>query len=423
MAALAPASNTNSMMQIGYTLTSTLSFLGIPSICVLYGGDRSLTRSLGLSWTVAGPVCLLWNLIAFSMIFGGSIPTGVIGDTKYAPIDKVGTELSFPYYSFMFAMTASSIIVGGAGASSGLKLGAFQFIMVGSLLLTYAPLAHWFWNAGSGSSQPGWAWKWGIIDFAGGMVLHGYAGTAVLVLGLLSKERRVKIDYGSSVHILAALGFCVGKQALQVSGGSIDGQWTSLGAFNTIVGAYAGAITFNVANVLLPRDGGALFSGSASAASAVKGALVGTVTMTAGAAYQEPEYAVLSTVCAASLVYVFDYLTQWVDVAGFDCFVMHGVSGFVGSAMVGLFANNKGGRIFVLGSPYAANYAGAFFGNPRQLGLQLAGVALTLMLTVVMTAGLYAVVHLLYMPFGGAWEAATERDGARERQGATAEPQ
>jgi Amt family ammonium transporter len=406
-----------STLGIGYTLTSTLAFAGIPSICILYGGDRLASAGLGLSWTIAGPISLLWGVVAFSLAYGKSIPTGVIGGTTYAPIDTVGNDLSFPYYAFMFAMTASAIIVGGAGAASGLKSAAFQLIMMGSLLLNYAPLAHWFWNAGSASSPPGWAWRFGVIDFAGGCVIHGYAGTAVLVLGLLSKARRVKIDYGSPITILAALGFFVGKQALQVSGGSIDGQWSSLGAFNTLVAAYAGAITFNVANVLLPRDGGAPLSGAATAASAVKGALVGTVTMTAGAGYQQPGYAVLSTVCAASLVYAVDYLTRGVDVAGFDCFVMHGVSGFVGSAVVGLFANNKGGRLFTLGSPYAQNYAGAFFGNPRQLGLQLAGVAFTLLLTTAVTVGLYAVAHVVMLPFGGAWE---KKEGAGGR-GAPAE--
>jgi Amt family ammonium transporter len=378
---------------------SILSFVAIPSVCVIYGGRENISRSLGLSWSVAAPISLLWGVVAFSMVYGKSDTSGVVGGLTFATINKVGSDLTIPYYSFMYAMTAMAIIVGGAGAHSGLRTAPFQLFMAGSLLLNYAPLAHWFWNAN------GWAFKWGVIDFAGGMVLHGYAGTAVLVLGLLSKSARERPELSSAASILAALGFFVGKQALQAAGGSSDGQWSSLGAYNTIIGAYGGALVFNVLGAAAPLGGGGAFKGAAGASNAVKGALVGTVTMTAGAAYQEPLWAVLSTVAASAIVYAVDYFSQRVDVAGVDCFVMHGVAGFVGSAMAGLFANNKGGRLFVLGSPYAQNYAGAFFGSARQLGLQLAGVAFTFLLTVAMTAGLLVVVHAVFLPFGGAWEA------------------
>ena len=239
------------------------------------------------------------------------------------------------------------------------------------------------------------------------MVLHGYAGTAVLILGLLSRGERTKIDYASATTILAAIGFFVGKQALQVSSGSIDGAWSSLGAFNTIVAAYAGAVTYNLANVVLPKEG-APFSGTASTASAVKGAMVGTVAVAAGAGYLQPEYAVLSTVCSCAVVFVLDFLTKSVNVAGFDCFLSHGVSGFVGAAMIGLFANNKDGRLFKMVSPYAQNYVGAFFGNAQQLAYQCAGISTTILLTAVMTLGLYGLVYLVMIPFGGVWEETEE---------------
>jgi len=283
--------------------------------------------------------------------------------------------------------------------------------MLGSLLLNYCPLAFWFWNVGAASGTqlyaPGWGWSYGIIDYAGGMVLHGYAGTAVLILGLLSKGSRTEMDYGSVSSILAAIGFFVGKQALQVSSAGTDGAWSSLGAFNTIVAAYAGAITYNVASIVLPKSG-ALFKGAITSSSSVKGALVGTVAMAAGAAYLEPEYAVLSTVCSATVVYVIDHLTKGVNVAGFDCFMTHGMSGFVGSAMIGLFANNKDGRLYALSSPYAQNYVGGFFGSSIQLAKQCAGISTTILLTAVMTTGLYALVHIVMLPFGGAWEAKEE---------------
>jgi ammonia channel protein AmtB len=203
----------------------------------------------------------------------------------------------------------------------------------------------------------------------------------------------------------------VGKQALQLSSGSSDGQISSLGAFNTIVGAYAGAMTFNVANVVLPREGGAgLFRGTVSASSTVKGALVGTVSIASSAAYVQPEYAVLSSVAASALVFVVDYLTKGVNVAGFDCFLMHGFSGFLGAALAGLFPSNRNFRLFKMSSPYVANYVGAFFGNPMQLAKQFVGISFAILLTTVMTVGLYGLVHLVWLPFGGAWEDAPRHD-------------
>ena len=174
--------------------------MGIPSICVLYGG-KDVAKSLGLSWAVAAPASIMWGLIVYSLIYGKSIASGVIADDTFGTIDKIGGgDYSFVYYSFMFAMTALvfplmvmmiagggaagpgigaawaaggararafslfsrtsththtthahnanrlSIIIGGIG--SGMKRNAFQLFMLGSLLLNYAPLAFWFWNTG-----------------------------------------------------------------------------------------------------------------------------------------------------------------------------------------------------------------------------------------------------------------------------------
>jgi ammonia channel protein AmtB len=81
----------------------------------------------------------LWGLIVYSMIFGEGIPSGVIGGTTFATINKLamGGNLSFVYYSFMFAMTALAIIIGGSGL--GMKTLPFQLFMAATLLLNYAP--------------------------------------------------------------------------------------------------------------------------------------------------------------------------------------------------------------------------------------------------------------------------------------------
>jgi ammonia channel protein AmtB len=175
-----------------------------------------------------------------------------------------------------------------------------------------------------------------------------------------------------------------------------------------------------VASVVLPKEGG-FMTGSANAASAVRGALVGTVAMASGAALQEPEWAVLSNVCSCAVVYLIDWLTAKVDVAGFDCFMTHAVGGFVGSAMTGLFANNLNNRLYKLAT-LPQGYAGAFFGGGgKQLAYQCAGISVTILLTVVMTIGIYALVHVVMIPFGGAWEEKEGEEGPPPLKAAAAE--
>ena len=108
--------------------------------------------------------------------------------------------------------------------------------------------------------------------------------------------------------------------------------------------------------------------------------------------------AFLTVFIVSLFTYLFDYATLSVNVAGWDAFVTHGVAGFVGIAVSGLFYNNYGSPKALL--EMSQTQVGSFFSNPVQLGLQCAGISVVIALTVVMTVGLYALVHIISLPFG-----------------------
>jgi len=391
-AALALVAATEAALDASYTLAAIISLVGIPGAAILYGANTN--KSLTLTFKIAGPLALMWGLIAYSMAFGRTISTGVIGAPTWGTINKIPTDQSFVtdpsstwnnvYWTFAYMMLAMATITGAIGQH--MHQNYFLIFITGSMLLNYTPLAHWIWNTG------GWAYFQPIVDYSGGLIVHGYAGVVILVLGLISQHSRVKVDFASTQSLLAALAIYAGKQALHCSNGGLDGNWSSLGALNTIVSGYAGVATYSVLEHLLPATGQPL-TGRSTTSGAVKGLLVGVVAVSGGAGYMTPMWAFLSVFITSVFTYLFDYATISVNVAGWDAFVTHGVAGFVGIAVSGLFFDNTA-------FDNVQTQQGSFFGNPVQLGLQCAGISVVIALTVVMTVGLYALVHIISLPFG-----------------------
>lgn len=384
------AANVSYADQEVFTLAAIIAILVVPSLSVLYGQD--VNKGLTLAYQVIAPMSVMWGLIGYSMKQGSLVNTSVIGGGQFMTINQVGPaanpenalQYAYIFYDFMYAMCAMSIVIGGIGQV--FKTQYFAIFALGSLLVVYLPLACWMWNL------QGWMYQYGIYDYSGGMVTHGYAGVTVLILGLLSRKPRARVDFGSTKSLLASFGFFMGKQALQVSNGSLDGAFSSLGSLNTVVSAWMGVLVYNFMEILLPKHGGKPLRGKPTGAGACKGAVVGITGLAAGAGFMFPEWACLSVVCSTVLVYILDYATQHVNIAGWDCFISHGASGLIGSAVVGLYAQNDA---FASGQ----KQIGSWMGNPVQLGVQCAGISTVVLLTGVMTPLLYGLIYLIGFAF------------------------
>jgi len=205
-------------------------------------------------------------------------------------------------------------------------------------------------------------------------------------------------DFGSAQSLGAAIVLVIGKVALSMISGSFvvpfvnstdlvpavtqSLESTGLAALNTIVGAFVGVYAFGVWEMILPAKRGDYFNPSNGVAA--KGLIVGLVASAAGAGYATPMWHLFSVVCTTLVVYIIDWFTLNVNIVGFDAFVQHGVTGFVGTAMIGLFSN---------GTPIAPN--GSFFRNAIQLGKQCAGISAVILMTSVFTIALFAFVYFV----------------------------
>lgn len=150
------------------------------------------------------------------------------------------------------------------------------------------------------------------------------------MLGLLSGRKRTRINFSTTASTTAAFGLFLGKLALSDTSGAVTAVATvpnSLGTWNVVVAASAGSLLYTLLQHVLPNKiGGKFFESTPNNCAAVKGAIVGVASIASGAGLIQPEYAVLSTVCATTIVYIIDLLTKDVTIAGFDAFVSSAVT-------------------------------------------------------------------------------------------------
>jgi len=380
------------------SLAAIIALAAPPAAAVLYGKDA--TKSLAMSVYTGGGVAFLWILIGFSMVYGSGTSTQVIGSETWGTINKMTADQDWTsvFYSLIHPLLAVSIIAGGVGHT--FKKIWFGLFIIGVFIIIYTAQAFWVWNANqvawaTNMGLPGWMFGYNVLDWSGGLTVHGFAGLVCLVTGWLTGMKRVAQDFGSAQSLTAAILLVIGKTALSLYPGSalntilpdptnLAFTATGLAGLNTIVGAFVGVYAYGVWEMILPAKRGDYFNPSNGVAA--KGLIVGLVASAAGAGFATPMWHVFSVICTTLVVYIIDWFTLNVNIVGFDAFVEHGVTGFVGTAMIGLFANG-------VGNQYVPN--GSFFRNAVQLGKQCAGISAVILMTTVFTIALFAFVYFV----------------------------
>src|SRR6185436_11198739 len=186
---------------IAWVLVSTaLVFLMTPGLAFFYGGmvnRKNVISTMIKSTVAAGVVGILWVVCGFSLAFGDSIK-GVIGDpTTFAFFHNVKGHAAWPLantipltlfslFQLMFAVITPGLVVGAL--AERIRFTSFILFIVLFSLLVYAPIAHWTWN------PEGFLFKWGVLDFAGGTVVHISAGCAALAGAIVLKRRKVHLE-------------------------------------------------------------------------------------------------------------------------------------------------------------------------------------------------------------------------------------
>jgi Amt family ammonium transporter len=322
----------------GFMLVATsLVMLMTPGLAFFYGGLVGRKNVLSImiqSFVSMGVTTVLWYAVGFSLCFSGG-EGGIVGNLDMAflrgvdPLTPFGNGqipmLVLFAYQMMFAIITPALITGAF--SNRVRFRAYLLFLVAWLLLVYFPFVHMIWGGGLLA-------KWGVLDFAGGIVVHNIAGMAALASVLFVGRRRIAEKGPHSIPLVALgtgllwfgwYGFNAGSEL------SVDSV-TALAFVNTDVAASFAAVTWLFLEWTLmkkPKFVGLL-----------TGAVAGLATITPAAGYVSTGSAAIIGVSAGILCYCAVSLKKklrWDD--ALDVWGVHGVGGALGIIMLGLLAS------------------------------------------------------------------------------------
>ena len=322
----------------GFMLIATsLVMLMTPGLAFFYGGLVGRKNVLAImiqSFVSLGWTTVIWFSFGYSLCFSGG-EGGIIGNLNMAFL--AGTDLNsiftgnnqiplyvFCLYQMMFAIITPALITGAF--ANRVRFPAYMFFLTFWLVFVYFPLVHMIWGGGLLA-------QWGVLDFAGGIVVHASAGMAALASVFYVGKRNTAERGPHSIPLVALgtgllwfgwYGFNAGSE-LQVD------AITGLAFLNTDVAASFAAITWLILAWTLEKK--PKFVGL------MTGAVAGLATITPSAGFITVQYAALIGIIAGVVCYFAVSLKnkmQWDD--ALDVWGVHGVGGSIGVIMLGLFA-------------------------------------------------------------------------------------
>ena len=347
------------------TATALVLLMTLPGVALFYGGlvrARNVLSVMMQCLAVAALATVLWTVYGYSLAFGdGGWFTGGFDKAFFAGVERgalAGTvpESVFATFQLTFAIITPALVFGGV--AERLKFSSMLWFSALWLTLVYFPVAHWVWGGG-------WLGELGVLDYAGGTVVHVNAGVAALMAALVVGRRRgfpatpmlphnlVFTIAGASLLWVGWLGFNAGS-ALAANGDA------GMAMLTTQVAASASALAWMATEWLR--------FGKPSALGAATGVVAGLVAITPASGFVGPAGALVIGVAAGAACFWATFLLKRrleVD-DSLDVFSVHGIGGTVGALLTGLFAGVLGGTGYSEGMNVLT-----------QLGVQFLGVAAT----------------------------------------------
>ncbi len=355
------------------TATALVLFMTIPGLSLFYAGmvrSKNVLSVFMQCFAITGLVTILWVIVGYSIAFGGEGPfwggfgkiflAGVGVETLFGTIP----ETVFMTFQMTFAIITPALMVGAF--AERMKFSAMLWFMGIWLIVVYAPICHWVWGDG------GWLGALGVIDFAGGTVVHINAGIAGLIVALLLGNRNgYKITpmppnnlgytiVGAAMLWVGWFGFNAGSQL------AADGTAGMAMAVTQIATASA-ALSWMFSEWVLHKKPSVL--GIAS------GAVAGLVAITPASGSVGPMGAIAIGIAAGVICFLAS--TKLKNALGYDdsldVFGVHAVGGVVGALLTGAFS--------------AAIFGGSGIdtGIASQIGIQAIGVIVTITYTGALT--------------------------------------
>jgi Amt family ammonium transporter len=319
--------------------SAALVMIMIPGVGLFYGGmvrKKNAISTIILSFAIMALISVQWVLFGYSLAFGPDVG-GFIGNLHWGGLIGVGQEpnnyaptipaLAYMIFQGMFAIIAVALITGAF--VERIKFSAFLIFSLLWATLVYDPIAHWVWGSG------GWLHNMGVLDFAGGAVVHISAGMSALAVALVIGARRDFRKYIMEPHsipitMLGAALLWFGWFGFN-AGSAVTSNGIAANAFvvtNTAGGA--GALTWMLLGWYYKKP---------TALGMATGAVVGLAAITPASGFVTPLAAIVIGVVASVICYyaMLFRMKQNVD-ESLDVWACHGVGGMWGIIAVGVFA-------------------------------------------------------------------------------------
>ena len=379
------------------TSSALVFFMLLPGLSLFYGGlvrSKNVLSILMQCFAIACAMSLLWFAVGYSLAFSGdgdwigNLDKAFLKGVTFGSVSGTIPESVFVVFQMTFIMITPALFVGGFAERMN-----FAAMLVFSLLwslIVYIPVCHWVWGGG-------WLADKGLLDFAGGTVVHVTAGVSALVAAMVIGNRSGFPERAMTPHSLT----------LTVVGAGM--LWFGWFGFNggSAVGANGGAGMAMLVTHLSAAAGSLAWMavewirfGKPSVLGIVTGMVAGLGTITPASGFVGPLGGVLIGLSAGIVCYIATQLIKSVFKIddSLDVFPVHGVGGALGTILAGVFVSEKLG-----GSGYAE---GMNLGS--QLGVQVLGVVVTLVYAALVSYVLLKVIALL-MPLRATPE--TEQQG------------
>ena len=343
-------------------ICAALVCLMTPGLAFFYGGlvnRKNVLTIMIQSFISMGIVTIIWFICGFSMAFGPDIH-GLIGGLKYVFLNGVGMTpnaqygstipfMTFFSYQEMFAIITPALITGAFADRVNFK--SYLIFLVFWSFLIYIPLCHWVWGGG-------FLQQLGVVDFAGGIVVHASAGMAALAsvffVGRRKNLEKLDMEPHNITHV--ALGTALlwfGWFGFNAGGALGANGIASIAFANTDIAASVAMVTWLFISWAQEKK--------PSFVGVLTGSVAGLATITPAAGFVRPWAAVLIGLAAGSVCYFAIKLKakfHWDD--ALDVWGVHGVGGMIGTILLGVFAENSVNGV-----------SGLVEGNVHQFLLQL----------------------------------------------------
>ena len=368
--------------------TALVLMMTLPGLALFYAGmvrKKNVLATMAQSVGATALVSLLWFGLGYSLAFTGDnswigglsrvFGTGIGLDTTTTLAPTI-PELLFMAYQMTFAVITCALV--GGSVADRMSFSAFLIFSTLWLFVVYVPSAHWVWGGG-------FLAQWGVLDFAGGTVVHINAGIAGLVAALVVGNRmgfgRENLaPYDLSMAVVGTGLLWVGWFGFNGGSALSAGSRAVFAIVTTHLSACAGAVAWTALEWL--------HRGKPSVLGMISGAIAGLGMITPASGYVAPWAGIVIGLVGGLLCYWF---CTWLKLKlGYDdtldVFGVHGVGGLIGTLLVGVFCSSA-----ITATPEGAGPAGLIEGSFRQLGLQAIGVVVV---TAWCVAGTWAALKL-----------------------------